>query len=223
MRLRHVGLRRFAVSTQLHTKRRGSRSDRVAFVVHYAVDGDHRRDLLARRFAGTNGHDGRRFTSVGRRGRHGARCFRFLIGIGWLHLNLDRTHHGTRLDEVGGRVVHRNVALTSVDDHRGCSGDRRRRGIPPDLRSGDLSVAVRPDDVVVDLMDLERGGRLHVVVVLRQAHPVLDHVLTDLEVVLHRQPLEVVRNIQLDDAQVADLLRKVLLRIYLSMDVKFHQ
>lgn len=67
----------------------------------------------------------------------------------------------------------------------------------------------------MNLVDLQCGGGLdrRLVVVLLQRNAVLNHVLSNLEVILQREPLEVVGNVELDDAQVADLLREVLLRV----------
>lgn len=76
---------------------------------------------------------------------------------------------------------------------------------------------------MVDLVDLKRGCRLdrRLVVVFLQRNPIFDHVLTNLEVIFQREPLEVVGNVELNDAQVADLLREVFLRIDLRKKFLF--
>lgn len=54
----------------------------------------------------------------------------------------------------------------------------------------------------MNLVDLQCGGCLdrRLVVVLLQRNAVLNHVLSNLEVILQREPLEVVGNVELDDA-----------------------
>lgn len=82
-----------------------------------------------------------------------------------------------------------------------------------------MPVTIRSDHVVVNLMNLKRCRGLYrvFVIFLRQVHPILNHVLAYLEVILEGETLEVVGDVELHNAQVADLLGKIFLRIHLRM------
>lgn len=64
-----------------------------------------------------------------------------------------------------------------------------------------------------------RGLHRAFVIFLRKVYPVLNHVLAYLEVILEGETLEVVGDVELHNAQVADLLWKVFLWIHLGMEM----